>query len=57
MTRARIEGLLAAFAKLVQPRSQHTFVETESVRYIYQSVEARLSRPLLCSPFLCPLVP
>jgi hypothetical protein len=57
MTRARIEGLLAAFAKLVQPRSQHTFVETESVRYIYQSVEARLSRPLLCSLFLCPLVP
>lgn len=39
MTRARIEGLLAAFPKLVTSGKQHTFVETESVRYVYQPME------------------
>ena len=34
MTRIRIEGLLAAFPKLLgSDAKQHTFVETESVRY------------------------
>lgn len=32
MTKARIEGLLAAFPKLMTGGRQHTFVETESVR-------------------------
>eukprot|EP01041_Mallomonas_annulata_P000721 gene721-1391_t len=40
MTRIRIEGFLAAFPKLVGSESkQHTYVETESVRYIYQPME------------------
>jgi len=39
MTRARIEGLLAAFPKLMTSGKQHTFVETESVRYVYQPLE------------------
>ena len=39
MTRARIEGLLAAFPKLMNSGKQHTFVETESVRYVYQALE------------------
>lgn len=39
MTRARIEGLLAAFPKLLGSGRQHTFVETESVRYVYQPLE------------------
>jgi len=39
MTRARIEGLLAAFPKLMGTGKQHTFVETESVRYVYQPLE------------------
>lgn len=40
MTRARIEGLLASFPKLIGSGSkQHTFIETESVRYVYQPLD------------------
>ena len=43
MTRIRIEGLLAAFPKLVggtaNQGKQHTYVETENVRYVYQPLE------------------
>jgi coatomer subunit delta len=41
MTRIRIEGLLAAFPKLMGSNSkQHTYIETESVRYIYHPMES-----------------
>lgn len=41
MTRIRIEGLLAAFPKLLGSDSkQHTYVETESVRYLYQPLDS-----------------
>jgi hypothetical protein len=49
MPKIRIESLLAAFSKLVPSseegnpslaRSQHTFIETESVRYLYQPLES-----------------
>lgn len=39
MTRIRIEGLLAAFPKLVGSGKQHTYIETENVRYVYQPME------------------
>ena len=39
MTRIRVEGLLAAFPKLVGMGKQHTYVETENVRYVYQPME------------------
>ena len=39
MTKGRIEGLLAAFPKLMSSGKQHTFVETESVRYVYQPLD------------------
>lgn len=42
MSRIRIEGLLAAFPKLVGSGKQHTYVETENVRYLYQPVEVSL---------------
>lgn len=42
MSRIRIEGLLAAFPKLVGAGKQHTYVETENVRYVFQPMEVRL---------------
>ncbi|KAJ3276265.1 Coatomer subunit delta [Terramyces sp. JEL0728] len=39
MTRSRIEGLLNAFPKLLGSADQHTFVETEAVRYVYQPLD------------------
>ena len=42
MTRIRVEGLLAALPRLMTPGQQHTFIETESVRYLYQPFEGML---------------
>lgn len=39
MPRSRIEGLLASFPKLISAGSQHTSVETEAVRFVYQPLE------------------
>jgi hypothetical protein len=41
MSRIRIEGLLAAFPKLIGAGKQHTYVEAENVRYLYQPLEVR----------------
>lgn len=43
MTRVRVEGLLAAFPKLVGTGKQHTYVETENIRYVFQTIEVWLS--------------
>lgn len=40
MTRLRVEGLLSAFPKLVEGGRDHTFIETETVRYVYQPMES-----------------
>jgi len=40
MTRLRVEGLLTAFPKLLDGAGKdHTYIETESVRYVYQPME------------------
>lgn len=40
LTKSRIEGLVAAFPKLMTGGKQHTFVETDSVRYVYQPLDS-----------------
>ncbi|KAF9129776.1 Coatomer subunit delta [Mortierella sp. GBA39] len=39
MTRARIEGLISSFPKLTSSGQQHTTIETDHVRYVYQPLE------------------
>lgn len=39
MQRSRIEGLLASFPKLTSTGQQHTTVETEHVRFVYQPLD------------------
>jgi len=40
LSRVRLEGYLQSFPKLVGPDAQHTFIETDSVRYVYQPMES-----------------
>ncbi|QRV94597.1 Adaptor complexes medium subunit family [Ceratobasidium sp. AG-Ba] len=39
MPRSRIDGLLASFPKLIPANSQHTSIEAQDVRYVYQPLE------------------
>ncbi|KAG8716760.1 hypothetical protein FRC08_008850 [Ceratobasidium sp. 394] len=39
MARSRIDGLLASFPKLIPANSQHTSIEAQDVRYVYQPLE------------------
>ena len=39
VARSRIEGLLASFPKLADSSTQHTTVEQDNVRYVYQPLD------------------
>ncbi|KAJ2611298.1 coatomer subunit delta [Coemansia sp. RSA 1365] len=49
MQRSRIEGLLASFPKLMVPGQQHTTIETETVRYVYQPIGEDMYAVLITS--------
>ncbi|PIA13780.1 clathrin adaptor, mu subunit [Coemansia reversa NRRL 1564] len=49
MQRTRIEGLLASFPKLMVPGQQHTTIETETVRYVYQPIGEDMYAVLITS--------
>ncbi|KAJ2157311.1 coatomer subunit delta [Coemansia sp. RSA 552] len=49
MPRTRIEGLLASFPKLMVPGQQHTTVETETLRYVYQPLGEEMYAVLVTS--------
>ncbi|KAJ2707538.1 coatomer subunit delta [Coemansia sp. IMI 203386] len=49
MPRTRIEGLLASFPKLMTPGQQHTTVETETIRYVYQPIGEGMYAVLITS--------
>lgn len=40
LTKNRLESLLAAFPQLIKPGQQHTFVENDSVRFIYHPLDS-----------------
>ena len=40
LSRSRLEGYMQSFPKLVGFDSQHTFIETDSIRYVYQPMES-----------------
>uniref|UniRef100_A0A0G4HZL6 Coatomer subunit delta n=1 Tax=Chromera velia CCMP2878 TaxID=1169474 RepID=A0A0G4HZL6_9ALVE len=41
ISKLRVEGLLSAFSKLLDSGGKdHTYIETESVRYVYQPIES-----------------
>lgn len=39
LTRSRVEGLLNTFPKLIPAGSQHTTVETDNIRFVYQPLD------------------
>ncbi|KAJ2805180.1 coatomer subunit delta [Coemansia helicoidea] len=49
MPRTRIEGLLASFPKLMVPGQQHTTVETDTIRYVYQPIGEDMFAVLITS--------
>ncbi|KAJ2469974.1 coatomer subunit delta [Coemansia sp. RSA 2322] len=49
MPRTRIEGLLASFPKLMVPGQQHTTIETETIRYVYQPIGEDMYAVLITS--------
>ena len=52
ISRIRIEGLLAAFPKLLSTGKEHTFVETDQVRYVYVTPARNDSRNMRLSDVL-----
>lgn len=39
MAFGRLENLISAFPRLLESEQQHTFIEKDSLRYLYQSIE------------------
>ncbi|RKP21384.1 coatomer subunit delta [Rozella allomycis CSF55] len=40
MSRSKVEGLLASFTRLIDEGQEHTFVESDDLRFVYQPMES-----------------
>jgi hypothetical protein len=39
ITKTQLEGLLCNFPRLIDRNMQHTFVDAENIRYVYQAMD------------------
>ena len=55
ITRSNLEGLLGSFTKQVDSDRQHTYIEQENARFVFQPIENLFLSNSTCFLFACSL--